>query len=249
MIILPAIDLYDGQVVRLRQGKLEEKQVYSNDPLAFARCWEEEGGNCLHVVDLNAAFTGEQKNLHIIKRLVGSLNIPVQVGGGVRSVAAAAALLDAGAVRVVAGTKAVQDPEFVPTLTEKFGGAQVAVSVDVRDGRVAVKGWAETTSLYALDFVRRLDHQGVGTLIFTDIATDGMLSGPSIPQLIEVLRHFRGHVISSGGIASIEDVRSLASLPGLYGVIIGRAIFDGTIDLGEAVAAAAVASAAQGAVG
>ena len=163
--------------------------------------------------------------------------------------AAAAALLDAGAVRVVAGTKAVQDPEFVPALTEKFGGAQIAVSVDVRDGMVAVKGWAETTSLHALDFVRRLDHQGVGTLVFTDIATDGMLSGPNLPELLEVLRNFRGQVISSGGIASIEDVKQLAALPGLYGVIIGRAIFDGTIDLGEAVAAAAVASAARGAVG
>jgi len=249
MIILPAIDLYDGQVVRLRQGKLEEKQVYSDDPMRFARCWEEEGGNCLHVVDLNAAFTGEQKNLPIIKRLVGTLNIPVQVGGGVRSVEAAAALLDAGATRVVVGTKAVEDPDFVSGLVSKFGGERVAVSVDARDGKVAVKGWAETTSVHALDFVRRTEQQGAGTVIFTDIATDGMLSGPNLPQLIEVLKNFGGQVISSGGVASIEDVRQLAGLQGLYGVIVGKALFDETIDLGEAVAAAAAAAAGRGAVG
>ncbi|MBV9491416.1 MAG: 1-(5-phosphoribosyl)-5-[(5-phosphoribosylamino)methylideneamino]imidazole-4-carboxamide isomerase [Verrucomicrobia bacterium] len=249
MIILPAIDLYDGQVVRLRQGRLEDKHVYSDDPLKFARCWEEEGGNCLHVVDLNAAFTGEQKNLHIIKRLVATLNIPVQVGGGVRSLDAAAALLEAGATRVVAGTKAVQDPDFVSALVEKFGGDRIGVSVDARDGKVAVKGWAETTSIHALDFVRKIEQQGASTIIFTDIATDGMMSGPNLPLLIEVLKLFRGQVISSGGVADMEDIRLLASLPGLYGVIIGKALFDEAIDLGEAVAAAAVAAAARGAVG
>ncbi|HEY0793299.1 MAG TPA: 1-(5-phosphoribosyl)-5-[(5-phosphoribosylamino)methylideneamino]imidazole-4-carboxamide isomerase [Chthoniobacterales bacterium] len=248
MIILPAIDLYDGQVVRLRQGKLEEKHVYSNDPMAFARRWEEEGGNCLHVVDLNAAFTGEHKNLAIIERLVGILNIPVQVGGGVRSMEAASTLLSAGASRIVAGTKAVQDPDFVRALVDRFGGDRVAVSVDARDGKVAVKGWAETTSLDAIEFVQRLDQQGIGTIIFTDIATDGMLTGPNFKALAKVLDATKAQVISSGGVASIDQIRHLAILPRLHGAIVGKALFEGTIDLAEAVAVANAAADALGAV-
>ena len=248
MIILPAIDLYDGQVVRLRQGKLAEKHVYSDDPLGFALRWEAEGGNCLHVVDLNAAFTGEQKNLAIVERMAGMLNIPMQVGGGVRSMAAAAALLDAGVDRVVVGTKAVEDPEFVEALANRFGRKRVAAGVDARDGKVAVKGWAEVTSLDALTFVQRMGQLGVGTVIFTDIATDGMMTGPNLPAITEILRVADVQVISSGGVARMDHIWQLASLPGLVGVIIGKALFDGTIDLAEAVAVANTAAAARGAV-
>jgi phosphoribosylformimino-5-aminoimidazole carboxamide ribotide isomerase len=248
MIILPAIDLLDGEVVRLRQGQIEQKTVYSNNPLAFARRWEEEGGNCLHVVDLNAALTGQHKNLSIIEKLVSSLNIPVQVGGGVRSQEAAQRLLDVGAERVVVGTRGVQEPAFLRELSERFGRDRVAMSVDAKNGKVAVKGWSEVTSRDALDFIHELDEAGVGTIIFTDIATDGMLSGPNFDMLEKILARTHCQLIASGGVANLDQVKQLASLPGLYGAIIGKAIFDGTVDLGEAVAAANSARDARGAV-
>ena len=248
MIILPAIDLLDGQVVRLREGKLQDKTVYSDDPLAFARRWEEEGGNCLHVVDLNAAFTGEQRNIEMIKRLVRTLNIPVQVGGGIRSQEAAATFIKAGVSRVVIGTGAVDSPIFLENLVNRFGGDRVAVSVDAKDGRVAVRGWTEVTSINVLDFIRMVEKLGVATIIFTDIATDGTLIGPNFAALEKILDSTQCQVISSGGVANLEHIKQLASMPRLYGTIIGRALFDGTIDLGEAVALANYQSDARGAV-
>lgn len=248
MIILPAIDLLDGKVVRLRQGKLDQKTVYSNDPLGFARRWEEEGGNCLHVVDLDAAFTGEQRNLKIVEKLVTSLNIPVQVGGGIRSIKAAKELLGVGAERVVVGTKAIEEPEFLNQLINTFGGGRIAMSVDAKDGKVAVKGWTDVTELDAIEFIRKVDNQGVGAIVFTDIATDGMLSGPNLPALEKILAYTRCRIISSGGVANLDQIRHLSAMPRLYGVIIGKALFDGTVDLGEAVAAANAAADARGAV-
>jgi len=248
MIILPAIDLLDGQVVRLREGKLEDKTVYSDDPLAFARRWEEEGGNCLHVVDLNAAFTGEPRNIEMIKQLVRTLNIPVQVGGGIRSQEAAATFIEAGVSRVVIGTGAVDSPIFLENLVNRFGGNRVAVSVDAKDGRVAVRGWTEVTSINVLDFIRMVEKLGVATIIFTDIATDGTLIGPNFAALEKILDSTQCQVISSGGVANLEQIKQLASMSRLYGTIIGRALFDGTIDLGEAVALANYHSDARGAV-
>ncbi len=248
MIILPAIDLLDGQVVRLRQGQLDQRTVYPEDALFYASRWEEEGGNCLHVVDLNAAFTGEHRNLKLIEKLVSSLNIPVQVGGGVRSLAAAQEFLGAGAARVVVGTRAVQDRDFLDDLVRQFGGDKVAVSVDTKGGKVAVKGWAEVSEVNALEFVRQIDRAGIGSVIFTDIATDGMLSGPNFIALEKVLAIAHCEVISSGGVATIEHIRQLAAIPGLHGAIIGKALFDGTVDLAEAVAVANAGSDAKGAV-
>src|ERR1700730_5507659 len=248
MIILPAIDLHDGQVVQLRQGKLEEKTVYSDDALAIAKQWEEEGANCLHIVDLNAAFTGEPRNIEIIKRLVHSLNIPVEVGGGVRSVEIATTFSEAGVSRVVIGTRAVDSPDLLEKLVHQFGGDRVAVSVDAKDGKVAVKGWTEITAVDALDFIKSIEKLGVRTIIFTDIATDGTLQGPNIGALEKILASTRCHLISSGGVADIEDIKELASLPNLYGTIIGKALYDGTVDLGEAVAVANYHSDARGAV-
>src|SRR6201987_1871884 len=248
MIILPAIDLLDGQVVRLREGKLEDKTLYSDDPLSFARRWEEEGGNCLHVVELNAAFTGEPRNIDMIKRLVRTLNIPVQVGGGIRSLEAATTFIEAGVERVVLGTRAVDSPIFLEDLVNRFGGEKIAVSVDARDGRVAVRGWTEVTSINVLDFIRMVEKLGVGTIIFTDIATDGTLIGPNFPALERILENTHCQIISSGGVANLEQIKQLAAMPRLYGLIIGRALFDGTIDLGEAVALANYHSDARGAV-
>jgi phosphoribosylformimino-5-aminoimidazole carboxamide ribotide isomerase len=248
MIILPAIDLLDGQVVRLRQGQLDQRTIYPESALFYASRWEEEGGNCLHVVDLNAAFTGELRNLKLIEKLVSSLNIPVQVGGGVRSLEVAKELLRVGATRVVVGTRAVEDRGFLGDLVTRFGGDKIAVSVDAKEGKVAVKGWAEISELDALEFVRQIDGAGIGTVIFTDIATDGMLAGPNFAALEKVLATTRCEVISSGGVANIEHVRQLAAIPRLHGAIIGKALFDGTVDLAEAVAVANAGSDARGAV-
>jgi phosphoribosylformimino-5-aminoimidazole carboxamide ribotide isomerase len=184
----------------------------------------------------------------LIEKLVSSLNIPVQVGGGVRSLEAAQRLLAAGAARVVVGTRAVQDRDFLSELVKRFGGDKVAVSVDTKGGKVAVKGWAEVSELNALEFVRQIDRAGIGSVIFTDIATDGMLSGPNFAALEKVLAITRCEVISSGGVATIEHVRQLAAIPGLHGAIIGKALFDGTVDLAEAVAVANAGSDAKGAV-
>jgi len=248
MIILPAIDLLGRQIVRLRQGKVGEKTVYSDDPLAFAKRWEEEGGNCLHVVDLNAAFTGESRNFEIIKKLVHLLNIPVQVGGGIRSVEAAARFIDAGVTRIVIGTQAIDDPILLEALVNRFGGKRVAVSVDTKNGKVAVKGWTKVTSVDALDIIKTVEKLGVQTIIFTDIATDGTLEGPNFAALEKILNSTDCQVISSGGVANIEHVKQLALVPGLYGTIIGRALYDNTIDLGEAVALANYHNDARGAV-
>src|SRR5260370_1722856 len=230
MIILPAIDLLDGQVVRLRQGQLDQRTVYPEDALYYAARWEEEGGKCLHVVDRNAEFTGEHRNLKLIEKLVSSLNIPVQVGGGVRSLDAAPRLLAAGAARVVVGTRAVQDRDFLDDLVSEFGGDKVAVSVDTKGGKVAVKGWAEVSEVNALEFVRQIDRAGIGSVIFTDIATDGMLSGPNFIALEKVLAIARCEVISSGGVATIEHVRQLLAIPGLHGAIICKEQFDRNAD-------------------
>jgi phosphoribosylformimino-5-aminoimidazole carboxamide ribotide isomerase len=200
------------------------------------------------VVDLEAAFTGEHRNLKVIEKLVSALSIPVQVGGGVRSVETARKLLDAGVTRVVLGTKAVESPELTHELVQRFGGASVAVSVDAKNGKIAIKGWTEVTDIDAIDFVRRVDQTGAGTIIYTDIATDGTLVGPNYNALEQVIAATRCDVISSGGVAHIEHVRRLARMDRIYGAILGRALYEGTIDLGEAVAIANAQNAAKGAV-
>jgi phosphoribosylformimino-5-aminoimidazole carboxamide ribotide isomerase len=179
---------------------------------------------------------------------VHSLNIPVEVGGGIRSVEIATTFIDAGVTRVVLGTQAVESPDLLEKLVKQFGGDRVAVSVDAKDGKVAVKGWTEITAVDALDFIKSVEKLGVRTIIFTDIATDGTLQGPNIGALEKILASTHCHLISSGGVADIEDIKELASLPNLYGTIIGKALYDGTVDLGEAVAVANYHSDARGAV-
>ncbi|MBV9673362.1 MAG: 1-(5-phosphoribosyl)-5-[(5-phosphoribosylamino)methylideneamino]imidazole-4-carboxamide isomerase [Verrucomicrobia bacterium] len=248
MIILPAVDLLDGQVVRLRQGKLEEKTVYPDPPLVIAKRWEEEGGTYLHVIDLNAAFTGRTANIETIKALVRAIDIPVQVGGGVRSIETARKLIEGGASRIVIGTQAVQEPEFLGQLVNLFGGDKIVVSVDTKEGKIAVKGWTEVTSIGVLDFTQKVEDAGVETIVFTDIATDGALTGPNFEELQSILEITECQVIASGGVASIQHIQQLAMLPGLYGAIIGKALYDGSLDLSEAVATANYVSDARGAV-
>jgi phosphoribosylformimino-5-aminoimidazole carboxamide ribotide isomerase len=229
MLLYPAIDLMNGQAVRLRQGRAEDKTVYSDDPAAVAREWAERGGDWLHVVDLDAAFSGEQSNLEIVKRIAGEIALPVQLGGGLRDEAAIERALAAGVARVVIGTRAAESPDFVARAVERFGGDKIAVGIDARDGMVAVKGWTLTTGLSALDLARGAAEAGAAAIIYTDITTDGMLQGPNLAATAEVVRAVPVGVIASGGVSSAADLVKLEQIGGLAGAIIGRALFDGRI--------------------
>jgi phosphoribosylformimino-5-aminoimidazole carboxamide ribotide isomerase len=231
MLIFPAIDLMDGQVVRLRQGKAAEKTVYSNDPVAFAHRWANEGGDYLHIVDLDAAFSGEQRNLAHIANITAAINIPVQLGGGIRDKAAAQRAFDAGVARVVVGTRAAEHLEFVSELAEEFGSDRIAVGIDSKNGQVSVKGWTELSTLTASSLAVKAEAAGAGTLICTDIATDGMLAGPNFAEIASILSLVRCQVIASGGVSTVEDVTRLAAMPTLYGAIIGKALYDNRISL------------------
>jgi phosphoribosylformimino-5-aminoimidazole carboxamide ribotide isomerase len=236
MILLPAIDLMSGEVVRLRQGKAEQKTVYSNDPAAFARRWQEEGGDYLHIVDLDAAFSGELKNLDSVRAIVEAIDIPCELGGGMRSEAAIRAALDAGVARVIIGTRAAESLEFVGEMARAFGSERIAVGIDAKNGIVSVKGWTELSTMDALDLARRAEDAGAGTIIYTDIATDGMMQGPNFAEMEKMLAALKCQLIASGGVSSADDVRRLGQMPGLYGCIIGKALYDGAVNLRELVA-------------
>jgi len=229
MQLYPAIDLMSGQAVRLRQGRAEEKTVYSDDPVAVAREWEARGGDWLHIVDLDAAFSGKQTNLEMVSRMAGAVRIPVQMGGGVRNEDSIERALAAGVSRVVIGTRAAAGDDFIERAVSRFGGDKIAVGIDARDGMVAVKGWTETTGVSALDLGRRAAAAGVAAIIYTDIATDGMLQGPNLAATSEMVRSVSAGIIASGGVSSADDLARLARIEGLAGAIIGRALFDGLI--------------------
>ena len=233
MILLPAIDLMSGEVVRLRQGKADQKTVYARDPAAFARRWEEEGGDYLHIVDLDAAFTGEQKNLDAVRAITAAVSIPCELGGGIRSEAALERAFAAGVARVIIGTRAAESLDFVGEMARKFGSARIAVGIDAKNGMVSVKGWTEESALTALDLARRAEDAGAGTIIYTDIATDGMLTGPNFAETRRMLDALSCQLIASGGVSSAADVERLAQMPGLYGCIIGKALYDGALNLRE----------------
>jgi len=231
MLLLPAIDLMSGEVVRLRQGQADQKTVYSRDPAAVAQRWEAEGGHYLHVVDLDAAFTGEQRNLESVRAICAAVKFPVELGGGIRDLDAARRAIDAGVSRVIIGTRAAESLAFVSELATKLGGARVAVGIDAKNGRVSVKGWTEESALSALELARRAEQAGAGTIIYTDIATDGMLAGPNFAETGKMLHALQCQLIASGGVSSVADVQQLAQMPGLYGCIIGKALYDGKLRL------------------
>jgi phosphoribosylformimino-5-aminoimidazole carboxamide ribotide isomerase len=233
MLLFPAIDLMSGEVVRLRQGKAELKTVYSSDPAAFARQWESEGGDYLHLVDLDAAFTGEQRNLASVRAVCDAVRIPVELGGGIRSHEAIVRALDAGVARVIIGTRAAESLDFVRDAAREFGSERIAVGIDARNGVVSVKGWTESAGIAALELAQRAQEAGAGTIIYTDIATDGMLQGPNFAEMEKMLKALSCQLIASGGVSCAADVRRLAALPGLYGCIIGKALYDGQLRLAE----------------
>jgi phosphoribosylformimino-5-aminoimidazole carboxamide ribotide isomerase len=237
MVVLPAIDLRGGKCVRLLQGRADAETVYGDDPGAVARGFRAAGASWVHVVDLDGAFRGSPANAAAVRAIVES-GLQVELGGGLRDEATVARVLETGVSRVVIGTRAAEDPDFVAGLVRKHG-ARIAVGVDARNGLVAVKGWVETTTLTALDLARRMEQAGVRTLIYTDIATDGMLGGPNLPALRAMLAAVRCDVIASGGVATLAHIEALAALArehaNLAGVITGKAIYERTLDLGEAL--------------
>lgn len=229
MLLFPAIDLMGGQVVRLKRGLATEKTVYSDDPVAFAKKWEDAGADWLHLVDLDAAFGGEPKNLEHIEKICSAVSIPCELGGGMRNFTNISAAFSAGVSRVILGTKACESIEYVGEMCGEFGGDRIAVGIDAKNGLVAVKGWTETTGKKASDLALAAQGAGVGTIIYTDIATDGMLEGPNFKELQALLDLLDCNLVASGGVSSVEDLQRLAQMEGLYGAIIGKALYDGMI--------------------
>ena len=237
MEVIPSIDLKDGRCVRLYQGDYQQETVYSDDPLAVAADWQEQGASRLHVVDLDGAAEGIPANLHVITAIVERLTIPVQVGGGIRSVATAETLLGAGVARVVIGTAAVTEPSIVQSLCERHGGQRVVVALDARDGRVAINGWRENTSVSVMELAEDVKALGVVRLLYTDISRDGTLTEPNFVANASLVEETGMAVQASGGIASLEHLRRLART-GVEGAILGRALYTGDIKLAEAIAQA-----------
>ncbi|RMH50299.1 MAG: 1-(5-phosphoribosyl)-5-[(5-phosphoribosylamino)methylideneamino]imidazole-4-carboxamide isomerase [Zetaproteobacteria bacterium] len=239
-LLIPAIDLKGGHCVRLRQGRMDTATDYGDDPAAMALRWQQAGAQRLHLVDLDGAFAGRPANREAVAAVCRAVKIPVQLGGGVRDLATIEAMLALGVDRVILGSAAAADPELVEEACRAFPD-RVCVGIDARDGRVAVHGWGETTEIAAADLARRFSDAGVAAIIYTDIARDGMLTGPNIAATVALARSISTPVIASGGIACLDDVLALAahSLDGIAGAITGRALYEGRLDLAGALTALA----------
>lgn len=241
MEVIPAIDLLGGQCVRLVQGDYDRSQVFGQDPLAMASVWVERGATRLHLVDLDGAKTGEPTNHDVIGQIASRFDLPIQVGGGVRSLATAEALVSRGVDRVIVGTIAVEQPDVVRTMCQRFPG-RIVVGIDAREGKVATRGWLETTEIAAADLVQQACDWGATAIVYTDILRDGMMSGPNVEQLRAIARVSTVPIIASGGISSISNLLSLLPLSetgsaGVQAAIVGKALYTGDIELPEAIQA------------
>ena len=239
MILFPAIDLKDGACVRLRRGEMDGATVYSQDPAAQARAWQDSGCEWLHVVDLNGAFAGRPVNAAAVSAILAAATVPVQLGGGIRDMAGVAHWLDAGVRRVILGSAAVKDPALVREACRAYPG-RVAVGIDARDGIVATEGWAESSGIPALELALRVEDSGVAAVIYTDIRRDGMLGGLNIEATLALAARLHAPVIASGGAGSLDDLRALVDAAHdaegrIEGVIVGRALYDGRIELRDAL--------------
>ncbi len=236
MLVIPAIDLKQGKVVRLEQGLMERDTEYSDDPAAMAKRWESLGAELIHVVDLDGAFAGEPVNEAAALSITKAVKVPIELGGGIRDFETIGRYLDNGVARVILGTVAHKNPGLVLHAGREFPG-KIAVGIDARDGLVSVRGWAELTDVPAVDLARRCQDMGIAAVIYTDIAKDGMLTGPSVESTARLARSISIPVIASGGVADIGHVREIKKheSEGIMGVITGRAIYEGTLDLAEAI--------------
>ena len=237
MLIIPAIDLRAGKCVRLLQGRADAETVFSDDPVAMAVKWQSKGAHLLHIVDLDGAFTGVQENMNVVKRIVGALDIPVEMGGGIRDHGTVESVLQAGVQRAILGTSALKDPAFAEAMCERYGN-RIAVGIDAKDGMVATHGWTEVAGKSAVDFAVEMEKVGVKTIIYTDIKKDGMLAGPNIEATGSMAQAIKSaELIASGGVSSLQDIKNLKVLEplGVTGVIVGKALYTGDIQLEDAI--------------
>lgn len=234
MFVIPAIDLKNGQCVRLLQGKEDAVTIYSDDPASTARRWEECGAKLLHVVDLDGAFTGSQKNLDAIMKIRQSVSIDIEVGGGIRDIKKIDDLISIGINRIILGTAVIEKPSLLKDASNKYPD-RILAGIDAKDGKAAVKGWVEITGTDARDLAREMEKAGAAGIIYTDISRDGILAGPNIPAMKEMVETVSIPIIASGGVSSIKDIISLKEIKNLWGVITGKAIYSGAVDLKEAI--------------
>jgi phosphoribosylformimino-5-aminoimidazole carboxamide ribotide isomerase len=239
MLVIPAIDLKGGRCVRLRQGRMEEETVYSSAPDRVATRWQAAGAEWIHVVDLNGAVSGKPVNIEPVKTIRKAVTVPLQLGGGIRDMAAIEGWLAAGIDRVVLGTAAAQDPSVIKEASRRFPG-RIAVGIDSRAGRVMVQGWRQQAACRAIDLAKEMEGYGVAVIIFTDIRRDGVGGGINLVQAKEAAQAIQTPLIVSGGIATLADIKAVTALApyGVIGVITGRALYEGTLDLAEAIRAA-----------
>jgi phosphoribosylformimino-5-aminoimidazole carboxamide ribotide isomerase len=237
MIVIPAIDIKDGKCVRLQQGRMDRETIFGEDPSAMARRWEEDGAEMIHVVDLDGAVEKRPKNLASIRKILDTVKIPIQVGGGIRDTDTIGMYVDIGVKRIIIGTEAIRNPELVEGACQRYPG-RVVVGIDARNGLVAIEGWTETTRTRAVDLARRFEESGVAAINFTDIHRDGMQTGPNLEATRELAESITIPVVASGGVSTLEDIRNLMPLEpfGVIGVITGKALYEGTLDLRKAIA-------------
>lgn len=233
MRIYPAIDIKDGQCVRLLQGRFSDVTVYGNDPVSVAKKWEAEGGEYLHVVDLDGALKGCGINSRIISKICSALSIPVQTGGGIRTMEDVESRLSCGIQRVIIGTSAVRDAEFIKRAADKYAD-RIVIGTDAKDSMVAIEGWEELSSFTAVEFAKKMEALGIKTFVYTDISTDGTLKGPNAAAMKEMSSAVNADIIASGGIGTIEHIKELSGT-GVEGIIIGRALYEGTVRLKDAI--------------
>ena len=236
MRIYPAIDIIDGACVRLVQGDYSQKTKFADDPCEIAMRWQNEGGEFIHIVDLDGARNGEMPNFDLIVRIADKLNIPIEVGGGVRNMECVEKYLDNGVNRVIIGTSALSNPDFVKEAVTKYG-ERVVVGIDAKNGMVAVNGWEEVSNTSAIDLAKQMEKIGVKTIIYTDIATDGMLKGPNLKAMEEMTEAVSIDVVASGGVSSVDDIEKLKGT-GVEGAIVGKALYTDTLCLNDAINAA-----------
>jgi len=238
--IIPAIDLKGGQCVRLKQGLADEVTEYSDAPAEMAKHWEKEGGEFLHVVDLDGAFDGTPVHVAELTAICEAVEMPVEIGGGIRTDEDIETLLATGVTRIILGTRACEHPEELARLVEKFGGERIAVGIDARDGMVQTKGWVETTDVVAVDLAKQVDDAGVGTIIYTDTSRDGMMIGVNAFEMGKICSAVQCEVVASGGVSSVEDIKRLAALncDNLTGAIVGKALYEETVTIKQLAKAA-----------
>lgn len=236
MIIIPAVDIKNGRCVRLFQGRMDSETIFSNDPVAMAKRWQEDGAEIIHVIDLDGAFEKYPQNLDSIKSIVESIYVPVQLGGGIRNMDTIKSYIGIGITRVIIGTEAINNPQLVKDACKEFPD-QIVVGIDARNGFVAIEGWTQTTQIKAVDLARKFEDCGVIAINFTDIHRDGMQTGPNIVETRRLAEAVSIPVIASGGVSTIEDIKNLLPLEeaGVIGVITGRALYSGTLNLKEAI--------------